>query len=357
MRASQHAGRILAVVVCLVVLGAGTAVAVSYSTSTLKGRWAIHLEPATSFGGSVLGNSAGVAAAARQHILRVGFVDWDGAGAASGRFLATTDTNSGQTMTIDYYWSGTYTVDPNGTGTLTIAMIEATPAVPLCTPDPPPEGGICTDYIAPSPASPVPAYVAPETFGMVISKRYGRVSLVQQDNVGGAKIFLRGEAVRQKGGTTPYFFTTGALRRTWSFELVPATGFSAIDPTDAGGVASAPRQDVLRVGYIEWNGFGDASGRTIATTDDNTGSTVIINFQWLGTYTVNSDGTGTLSITPFVTDADCTPAQAAGICATFEGPETYNFAMSKSRQRMFLVETDNVGGGAKIFLRGRAQRQ
>jgi len=320
----------------------------------------VHLEPATSFGGSALGNGAGVSGAARQHILRVGYIDWGGAGAASGRLFATTDTNSGQTMTIDYYWSGTYTVNTDGTGTLTISTIEVppvVPAVPICTPDPPPEGGVCTDYIAPSPLSPVPAYVPPETFGLVISKRYGTVSLIQQNNAGGAKIFLRGEAVRQKGGTTPFFFTTGALKKRWAFQMVPATGFSAIDPTDPGGVATAPRQDVLRVGFISWDGLGMATGGVIATTDDNAGNTIIINFQWFGTYTVNSDGTGTLAVTPVVDDADCTPAQPPGDCATFEGSETYNFVMSKSRQRMFLIQTDNVGGGAKIFMRGRARMQ
>lgn len=128
-------------------------------------------------------------------------------------------------------------------------------------------------------------------------------------------------------------------------------------PRRSRRVATAPRQNLLQVGYIDWNGFGGASGRTIATTDDNGGNTVIIDFTWTGTYTINADGTGTLSVSPFITDASCTPAQLAGVCATFEGTETYAFAASKSRPSMYLAGTDNAGGGAKIFMAGQAKVQ
>jgi hypothetical protein len=339
--------RVLMVALCLAVqLSAGASTALSFTTGSLKGRWTVHFEPATSFGGSALGNPAGVTGAARQHVMRVGYIDWNGLGTASGRFIALTDTNSGQTMVIDYQWSGTYAVNVDGTGTLSVTTIELAMPAPVCTPDPPPEGGVCSDY------------VGPDTFAFTIGKRSGTVDLVQQNNAGGAKIFLQGQAVRQFRITTPYFFTAGALRRTWAVRLKPATSFAAIAPGDPGGVASAPRQDVMRVGLITFDGFGTAYGRMIATTDDNSGQTVVVDYQWFGAYTMNSDGTGTVSVTPLpLTDANCTPAQTPGVCATFEGPESYAFSLSKSRQQLNLIQTDNSGGGAKIFLFGTAAAQ
>jgi hypothetical protein len=212
--------------------------------------------------------------------------------------------------------------------------------------------------------SPVAAYVGNETFAIVISKRNGVVELVQQNNSpAGAKIFLQGEAFRQFRITTPFFFTATSLTKTWALRLGPATSFAAIDPTNAGNVTppsppGAPRQDVMRVGWINFDGFGGAHGQMIATTDDSGGNTVIVNYLWLGSYTMNSDGTGTLSILPVtIPDTACTPMQAMGDCATFEGPETYAFSFSKARQEIELIQTNHVGVGAKIFLRGNAQLQ
>src|SRR5207244_7712060 len=86
------------------------------------------------------------------------------------------------------------------------------------------------------------------------------------------------------------------------------------------------------------------TGHTIATTDDGQ-STVVKDFNFSGTYTMNTDGTGTLSIAPTVATAD-------------EGPETYAFVLNKGDvnrpSTVDLAETDNTGGGAKIFLTGKA---
>jgi len=356
--------RVMMLALCLAVqLSAGASVALSFNTSSLKGRWTVHLEPATSFGSTVLGNSTGVTTAIRQHLMRVGYIDWSGTGTASGRFIATTDTNKGQTIIIDYQWTGTYTVNPDGSGTLSITAIAATPA-PVCSPTVPPDGA-CTNYIAPSLTAPMGSpYVGIETFSLMIGKKNGVVELAQQNNTpAGPKIFMQGEAFRQFRITTPFFFTAASLTKTWAIRLGPVTGFSAIDPTNAGGVAptpgpGAPRQDVMRVGWIKFDGFGAANGRMIATTDDNGGNTVIVDYMWVGSYIMNSDGTGTLSMLPAaIPDTACTPAQMSGTCATFEGPETYAFTVSKTRQEIDLIQTDNVGGGAKIFLRGNVQPQ
>ena len=156
--------------------------------------------------------------------------------------------------------------------------------------------------------------------------------------------------------------TNQSLNGKYSFRLVPATSFAPFYDGTAGkpdsGVASAPRQDILRVGVFTADGAGNLTGHTIATTDDGL-TTVIIDFTFSGIYTVNSDGTGSMAISPTVTDASCTPAQAAGVCATFEGSETYAFVLNNHGEDKLvsLIQTDNDGGGAKIFLTGEAKRR
>jgi len=150
------------------------------------------------------------------------------------------------------------------------------------------------------------------------------------------------------------------VKGTYTFRLTPAVSFAPwYDGTNGrdSGVTTAPRQDVLRVGTFTAD-KGDVTGHTIATTDDGQ-TTVVIDFTWSGTYTVNADGTGKLLITTVnVTDTSCTAAQVPGACATFEGPETYAFVVNNhgSDKLISLIETDNVGGGAKIFLTGEAAR-
>jgi hypothetical protein len=156
--------------------------------------------------------------------------------------------------------------------------------------------------------------------------------------------------------------TKRSVRGSYSFRLTPVTSFAPwYDGTNGkdSGVVTAPRQDILRVGTFSADGNGGVSGHTIATTDDGL-TTVIIDFTFSGTYTVNDDGTGQLTIdTVNVTDASCTPAQAPGDCATFEGPETYAFVINShgAEKLVSLIQTDNDGGGAKIFLTGEARRR
>ena len=136
------------------------------------------------------------------------------------------------------------------------------------------------------------------------------------------------------------------LKGVYSFRLVPATSFSPLNPTGSG-LDTAPRQDILRVGTLVFDGAGNVKGRIVATTDDSTGNTVVKNFRITGTYTAGTDGFGTLSITPV------TPA-AAGEDITDEGAETYAFRLNDRARLLHLIQTDNEGGGAKIFLTGDA---
>src|SRR5947207_1022560 len=116
-------------------------------------------------------------------------------------------------------------------------------------------------------------------------------------------------------------FSVGDLSGTFMFRLVPVESFAPfLNPATCpsapdAGVCTAPRQDILRVGVITFDGSGGVTGRTLATTD-NGQSTVVKDFNFSGTYTVNPDGTGTLLISPTPPIAD-------------EGPKTYSTVLDK----------------------------
>lgn len=109
------------------------------------------------------------------------------------------------------------------------------------------------------------------------------------------------------------------------------------------------------------------SGRTITTTDDNAGVTKIIDFKWAGLVTaVSPDGTGRLSGNPTDTEVINSGVDGSGNpidqvitpCGALEGPERYAFVFNKhGGKSLELIQIDNDGGGAKIFLTGRAERR
>jgi hypothetical protein len=135
------------------------------------------------------------------------------------------------------------------------------------------------------------------------------------------------------------------LKGAYTFRLVPATSFSPFSTTS--GFDTAPRQDFLRVGVFVADGKGKVKGRIVATTDDNAGTTVVKNFRFTGTYTVGVDGFGTLSIEPVATVEQ-------GEDVTDEGAETYAIKLNDRSKLVHMIQTDNAGGGAKIFLTGDA---
>jgi len=250
----------------------------------------------------------------------VGVITFDGSGGVTGHTLSTTDDGQ-STVVKDFNFSGTYTVNPDGTGTLSI-----------------------------SPTAPI-ADEGPETYFLVLNKgdvnRPSTVDLSETDNNGGgAKIFLTGKAT----SATTTTFSLSDLSSTFTFRLFPVESFAPfLNPATCpsapdAGVCTAPRQDILRVGVITFDGSGGVTGHTLATTDDGQ-TTVLKDFNFSGTYTVNADGTGTLSISPTAPIAD-------------EGAETYSFVVNKGAVNrpgtVDLAETDNTGGGAKIFLTGQA---
>lgn len=322
--------------------GVARAAVPHFSGSSLGGRWAIQLRPGTSFTASwnLTGDAGGLAGAPRQDVLRVGVMEFDGATVVqNGHMIATTDDNNGNTVVIDYTFTGTYTINADGIGTINItpAVVDAS-----CTPVQPP--GNCA------------AFEGPETYAISIKKDV--LQMVQTDNVGGgAKIFMEGEAIRQSGSIFPATYTAVHLKQYWSFRMEPAKGFATNAPGDTGGVAVAPRQNLHRIGAMFFNGAGGVTGHMIATTDDNAGNTVIIDYTFAGSYLINTDGTGTMTISPVgITDANCNPVQAPLVCATLQGTETYGIAIAPKPRKVFLSQTNNAGG-AKIFMVGEAIRQ
>jgi hypothetical protein len=147
-------------------------------------------------------------------------------------------------------------------------------------------------------------------------------------------------------------FSLSDLSGGYSFRLVPAVSFAPWYDGDAtgepdSGVNTAPRQDILRVGVITFDRNGNVTGHVLATTDNGT-TTMVLDFNFTGTYTVNTDGTGTLSITPSSGNISV-PGEG-----TVENAETYSIVINKGGGSVDLAETDNTGGGAKIFLTGKA---
>jgi len=223
-----------------------------------------------------------------------------------------------------------------------------------------------------------------------------------------ALVFLGRVAAGSSFSAKDFGRSTGT---TYAFRMGPVKSFSSDNSNQTSGVggsglATAPRQDILRVGVFTAtagldsctttgippvttctpSNNGTLTGRTIATTDTNTGSTLAIVFNWSGDFKVNSNGTGVFTInapSPAPTCYDSTkPVMAAtgpgggpppppllftapgpptvplGTCpADVEGKESYAFVIVESRERIEFIQTDNDGGGAKIFLQGAAWQQ
>ena len=131
---------------------------------------------------------------------------------------------------------------------------------------------------------------------------------------------------------------------------------------DPGDLAGSLAQSVLRVGVftIEQN-CSVSSGRAITTNDTDTGATRSIDLNFSGTITQNSDGTGAMVITFGSTNAcsDMTvdPPSSAGACDFSGIKERYAVVFNKKAKTVDMIQTNNVGGGAKIFLTGVAQRR
>ena len=331
--------------VCTTPLAA--AAAPPFSAANLTGYWGFQLVGAKSLSAVAPTDPAGVATASRQNVLSVGVIHFDGATAVDGHMIATTDDQTGTTVIVDFFFSGTYTMNTTGIGTMSITPVGIDDT--RCTPAQPP--GVCATL------------EGPQTYAITMTRNRGLV-FSETDNPGAppalpppspAKIFLAGEA--QKQTAAPPHYGNGSLRRALALRLVPATSFAvnclAADP---GMIAAAGRQHVLRVGTIIFSGVGTVGGHMVATTDDNAGNTVVVEFDWGGVCAISPDGTGSMTMLPLPTTVQCTPPQAPGVCPTLVQSETYAMSIVPKRGRVYLTETSNLGG-AKLFLAGEANYQ
>ena len=223
--------------------------------------------------------------------------------------------------------------------------------------------------------------------------RYFRLTLILGGISALALIFLG------RTGADDPSFRARDLKGTYAFQMVPVKSFSSDNGT-VSGVGTAPYQDILRVGVLTatpdsgTSAHGSLSGTTIATIDNNAGSTRVVAFCWTGHYGVNPAGTGVFTIEalasscpPYAANINCydsannavagpgaTPpyppppplgAPAApqtcdfGTATSVEGPESYAFVIAKSHHDFKFAQTDNGpgGGGAKIFLTGTGRKQ
>jgi len=156
------------------------------------------------------------------------------------------------------------------------------------------------------------------------------------------------------------------LAGKYAYHLTSAKSFSADAyngaDDDPGNLAGALSQSILRVGVftIEQN-CSVSSGRAISTNDTDTGTTRSIDLNFTGTITANSDGTATMVITFGSTNAcsDMTvdPPSSAGACDFSGVKERYAVVLNRKAKTVDMIQTNNVGGGTKIFLTGAAQRR
>lgn len=156
------------------------------------------------------------------------------------------------------------------------------------------------------------------------------------------------------------------LRGTYAFRLVSVKSFAAESGTS--GLADAPYQDILRVGVLKIKGDCSVTGDVRATIDDNNGNTRLVLFNWTGTVTPSTPNLeGELNVSPDPSSLVCRDSTVAGkptvTCPTaadgspVEGAEEYEYVVVKGERALELIQSDNVGGGAKIFMTGRAAKQ
>lgn len=90
----------------------------------LYGVYSFRLDPATGFAADLASTTTdpgNVAGAARQSVGQAGQFTADGNGnITAGESFVTTDDNSGNTVLIDYTWTGSYSLAGDGTGSLTV---------------------------------------------------------------------------------------------------------------------------------------------------------------------------------------------------------------------------------------------
>ncbi|PYM37079.1 MAG: hypothetical protein DME17_08460 [Candidatus Rokuibacteriota bacterium] len=152
-----------------------------------------------------------------------------------------------------------------------------------------------------------------------------------------------------------------SITGAYAFRLVSLKSFSAESPV-ASGLATAPYQDILRVGILAIDENCALTATVRATVDDNTGTTRLVIFTWTGVAFPAGD-LGELRVRPgrpacfdstlFTFSGGKPPT---GCPAAVEGDEEYAYVVVHGHG-LDLIQSDNAGGGAKIFMTGRAEKR
>jgi hypothetical protein len=153
----------------------------------------------------------------------------------------------------------------------------------------------------------------------------------------------------------------GNLAGNYAFRLVSLKSFSA--DTNAGlETNGAPYQDILRVGVLTIRRDCTLAASVRATIDNNQGATRLVLFRWMGRAFPEGGRLGELRVRPageqICRDSTLYTFQGGKpetLCpADIEGAEEYEYVIT--REGLELIQSDNAGGGAKIFMTGQAHR-
>src|SRR5438132_11487870 len=152
-----------------------------------------------------------------------------------------------------------------------------------------------------------------------------------------------------------------SITGAYAFRLVSLKSFSAESPA-MSGLATAPYQDILRVGVLAIDGSCTLTATVRATVDDNSGATRLVIFTWtgmafpagdLGELRVHPGTPACFDSTMFTFSGGKPPT---GCPAAVEGDEAYEYVIVHGHG-LDLIQSDNLGGGAKIFMTGRAEKR
>ena len=189
----------------------------------------------------------------------LGVIAFDGLGSAKGSVLVNQPRVDGSRIIVNVTVAGTYSVNPNGTGTIQFMVTFA--------------DGHTSDVT--------------EDFVVTKAEKRGRMSLAtsifeaqeQPSVVISGKVFVVHTLTK---------LPDASARQDYS--LASLSGDYGVVGNYAAHVASV-------LGVVSFDGLGTFTGSTTANEPGPNGSRTIVKVTLSGTYSVNADGTGTMSVT------------------------------------------------------------
>ncbi len=389
----------LSIAALLVVAIARAASAACSGTACLKGTYAFRLDPATGFDANLASTTdpGNVGGALRQNVTRAGQFTANGSGSpgtiTAGETFATTDDNSGNTYLIDFTWTGSYTVNSDLTGTLSINPDSSSSwkCYDMTNPSGPPDWQASTPYLNwPNQIMPVLKNAGNFVYQPVTPPDWSAnhyypnlytASVQIYPTIGNSShyAFRRSpvenwikntayavgyqivpSAANNPGGYLFQVTTAGTSNATTE----PATFNQTVGGTTTDGSVTWTNENVIlgRTGATEpsWPASVVAFSTTGGFTTDGgimwineglEGTSGTSEPSWAQTGQITNDGGVTWA---FMGNSPLTPIACT---SSWEGAETYSTSLSLSHGAVEMVETDNSGGGAKIFKGGEAVKR